>query len=250
MKHKLVNALKEFDTLLKCAPALLLTSLVMSIFSMNLLANKSVDVGIPYLALDCGILLSWVIFLSMDIATKHFGARAATELAIFALVINLGFCLVFYAASAINGAWGESFSENGEAINTALDNTFGGTWYVVLGSSIAFTVSAFVNNFSNAAIGKLFKANPDSPVAYGCRTYLSTAIGQLVDNLVFAFLVSRIFFGWTTLQCVMCSVFGMVAELLFEVVFSPIGYAVCKRMKRDGVGAEYFELVKANGGTL
>lgn len=247
MKRKVVNFCREFVALVKAVPALLLTFFVLAIISMNLLANKSVALPTEYLALDCGILVSWIVFLTMDVATKHFGAKAATELSVFALAINLVFCLVFFVASVIAGAWGESFIEGSEAvINGALDRTFGGTWYVLLGSSVAFIVSAFVNNFLNAGIGLAFKSRPDSPVAYVCRAYISTAVGQFVDNIVFAFIVSRVFFGWTTVQCLTCAATGMVVELLCEFIFAPLGYAVCRRLKRDGVGGEYFALVEAN----
>lgn len=246
MKQKIANACREFVALVKAVPALLLTFFVLAIISMNLLANKSISLPTEYLALDCGILVSWIVFLTMDIATKHFGPRAATALSVLALAINLLFCLVFFTASAIVGEWGESFVEGGQAINVALDNTFRGSWYVVLGSSVAFVASAVVNNFLNAGIGLAFKSRPDSLGAYVCRSYVSTAVGQFIDNIVFALIVSRVFFGWTTVQCLTCAATGMLVELLCEFLFAPLGFAVCNRLKRDGVGAEYFALVEAN----
>ena len=247
MKRKIANFYREFIALIKAVPALLLTCFVIAIISMNLLANKSINLPTEYLALDCGILVSWVVFLTMDIATKHFGPKAATELSIFALLINLVFCLIFFIASEVAGEWGESFVEGSEAvINGALDRTFGGTWYVLLGSSVAFIVSAIVNNFLNEGIGLAFKKNPDSAAAYICRAYISTAVGQFIDNITFAFIVSRVFFGWSVVQCITCAATGMLVELLCEFIFAPIGIAVCRRLKRDGVGAEYFALVEAN----
>lgn len=63
-----------------------------------------------------------------------------------------------------------------------------------------------------------------------------------MDNLIFAFIVSLNFFGWSPLQCVTCALTGMVAELLFEVVFSHLGYLICKKWKKDNVGEAYFAL--------
>ena len=60
---------------------------------------------------------------------------------------------------------------------------------------------------------------------------MSTFIGQFVDNLLFALIVSKVFFGWTLLQCFTCAVTGAVAELVFEIVFSPLGYRISKRIK-------------------
>ncbi|MCH5153556.1 MAG: VUT family protein, partial [Clostridiales bacterium] len=127
-----------------------------------------------------------------------------------------------------------------DLVNGALNNTFGGTWYVVLGSTAAFLASSIVNNFSNFGIGKLFKKNPDSLFAYVLRAYVSTAIGQFLDNFIFALIVSHFFFGWTMLQCVTCAVTGMVAELLCELIFFYPGYMITKRWKQNAVGEEYF----------
>lgn len=246
MKQKLKDEFRAFAILLKSVPGLIMVLFVMSVFAMNLLANKSISIPVDWLALDCGIAVSWFAFLTMDIITKHFGPKAATQLSVLAILANLVFCFIMFIGSVIPGVWGESFVEGSEdVINSALNNTFGGTWYVLLGSTVAFVVSAFVNNFSNRAIGRLFRKNPDGFGAYVCRSYLSTAVGQFVDNLIFALTVSHFFFGWSIVQCVTCALTGMVVELLCEAVFSGFGYAVCRKWKREGVGADYFAYTAA-----
>lgn len=225
------KTVSDFREMLKTVPPLLLTLTVLSVVGMNLLANKSINTGLDWLALDCGIILSWLTFLTLDILTHCYGPRAATLFSVFALIINLFMAGIFFLASRIPGVWGESFVEGSEAvINAALDNTFAGTWFIILGSSVAFIVSAFVNNFLNYGIGKLLKSR-EGFGRFALRSYVSTFIGQFVDNLVFAMLVSRIFFGWTTLQCFTCAATGAVCELLFEVVFSPVGYRIAKRIR-------------------
>lgn len=247
MLEKIKDAFKEFRLLIVSVPAPVTVFFVLSVFAMNLLANKSINLPVSWLALDCGIIVSWFAFLAMDTVTKHFGPKAATMLSLFAIAVNLVFCLIMFLGSLIPGVWGESFVESGgEQINFALDNTFGGTWYVLLGSTVAFIVSSVVNNFTNAGIGYAFKKNPDGAAAYFMRSYVSTAIGQFADNMIFALIVSHNFFGWTILQCVTCSLTGMVAELLFEVVFSGVGYGVCRKWKRDNVGKEYFDFVESH----
>ena len=235
VKEKLKKAFTEFRLLLKSVPPLILSVFILAVFAMNLLANKSINTGSwTWLALDCGIVVSWIVFLCMDVLTKLYGPKAATQLSVLAILINLVACLLMFAVSKISGVWGQYF-ELGEqdVINTALDNTIGGTWYVVLGSAVAFVVSAVINNFTNFAIGKIFVKNPDGFGAYACRTYLSTAIAQFVDNLVFALIVSHFFFGWTIVQCLTCAATGMLAELLCEVIFSPIGYVFLKNKQKD-----------------
>lgn len=237
--------LKEMSLLLKSIPASLMTFFVLSLVMMNLLANKSIDTGLSWLALDAGIIVSWLAFLTMDILVKRFGPKATTQLSVVATFINILVALMFGIASKIPGMWGESFVENGSVVNTALNNTFAGTWYVLLGSTVAFLASAVVNNFLNWGLGKLFKKRPNSFKAYAVRSYASTAVAQLVDNLVFALIVSLNFFGWSLLQCFTCALTGAIVELLCEVVFSPIGYKVSKRWEKERVGQAYIDFVKS-----
>ena len=237
---------KEYALLLKSVPPMLMALFIASVIGMNILANKSI-VNLSWLALDAGFLLSWLSFLTMDIITKRFGPKAGIMVSVTGLLVNLLFALIFLTAASIPGFWGESYVEGSETvINTALDNTFRGTWYVLLGSSIAFFVSAVVNCLLNFAVGKAFKKNPDGFLAFSLRAYVSTAIGQFIDNFLFALIVSHVFFGWTMLQVVTCALTGMVAELLCEIIFSPIGYASLKKMERENRGQEYLDYVNNN----
>ncbi len=232
----------EIRLLLRNIPSLITALFVASVVSMNLLANKSIDLNLSWLALDCGMILSWLSFLLMDVVTKRFGPRAANELAIVALLVNLLFSFFFIAASFIPGTWSMSYVKvagGPEMINDALDGTFRSAWYVIFGSSVAFASSAVVNNGLNSLFSRLI--GKDNFLAFSASSYLSTLIGQFADNLIFAFIVSYHFFGWTPLQCVMCAVTGAVAELLFEIVFSPVGYRVVRRMEKDRVGQAYLD---------
>jgi len=241
---KLKSLFTETKLLLRSVPSVITALFVTAVVSMNLLANKSVDTGLSWLALDCGILFSWLVFLLMDVTTKRFGVRAANILSVVALVINLFFSAFYIAASYIPGVWSQSFVEGSEGIiGYALDGTFRSSWFVILGSSVAFITSAVLNNFLNAFFGKLLKNR--GFMAFSVSCYVSTLIAQFADNLLFAFIVSYHFFGWTPLQCVMCAVTGAVAELLFEVVFSPVGYRVVKRMEQEEVGKAYLDYLSA-----
>ena len=225
------KTVSEYRSLIRSVPPLLFSLLVLSVVGMNLLANKSIDTGVDWLALDCGILFSWLTFLSMDVLTHNYGPKTATVLSLAALGLNLLMALIFFLASRAPGVWGESFVDGSETvINTALDRTFGGTWYVILGSSVAFAVSAALNNFLNYGIGTLLRKN-ESFGSFAIRSYVSTFLAQFADNLIFALIVSRNFFGWTTLQCFTCALTGALLELLFEVVFSPLGYRVAASVR-------------------
>lgn len=223
-------------------PPVLMTLFVLSVIIMNLAANKSIDLSflpgnntaegeLGWLALDCGLLVSWMAFFTMDIVVRRFGPKASTQLTITAVGINLLTCLIFLAIGKIPGAWGESYVEvGGDLINAGLNNTIAGTWYVLMGSTIAFIASAVVHGLISSALAKLFK-NKEGLKSYAVCSVAATSLGQFTDNLIFALIVSLNFFGWNILQCVMCSLTGMLVELIFSSIFVPIGHSISKRIK-------------------
>ena len=238
MKKRLLKEKEAFGILLRSIPATVVTLFVVSVISMNLLANKTL-LQLDWIALDGGILISWLSFMCMDIITKHFGPGASNRISILAAAINLLTCLIFFAASAIPST---------AADYSAFDSIFGGTWFILLGSTVAFLFSAVINNTLNWLIGSLFKRNPDGKAAYAARTYISTFIGQFLDNFIFSVIVFVFFapifwdgFHWTVLQCAMCALTGAVAELVMEIAFSPIGYRIAKKWQAESVGKEFFD---------
>ena len=241
MRKSSKSFLSDMTFLLRSIPSPIVTCMVLSVVLMNLLANKTIYQR-GFFAVDGGIVVSWVTFLCMDIIVKRFGARAATQVSIFALFINLCCVGIFAIVSLIPT----------QTDYSAFNSIFGGSWFIVLSSSLAFLASAIVNNLLNVAVGRWFRDNPDSRAAYYVRSYVSTMVGQFVDNMVFAGLTFMVFapiywggFSWTLPQCITCSLIGAVLELLMEVAFSPIGYAVTRRWQRDGVGAAYLKAVAA-----
>lgn len=232
---------QEFEVLLRCVPATVVTLFVVSVICMNLLANKTL-VQLSWIALDGGMLVSWLSFMCMDIITKHFGPKASNSITVLAVMINLLTCLIFFVASAIPSNAGD-FS--------AFDSIFGGTWFILVGSTVAFLASGLINNSLNWMIGKSIRRKPDGKLAYALRTYISTFIGQFLDNFIFSIIVFVFFapifwdgFHWTILQCATCALTGAVAELLMEIAFSPFGYRITKRWQAEKVGEEYLEHIR------
>lgn len=231
--------LNDLSRLLRAVPSTVMVFFCMSVLLMNLMANKEIGLNLSWLALDCGFFLSWLSFLCMDMLTKRFGPKAAIKLSLTAVAFSAFGCLVFKIIALMPGNWGEYYTYGDEIVNYALNTTIGGTWYVVLGSMIAFIVSSIVNAIINYGVGCAMKT--DDFKAYAARSYISTMVAQFVDNLIFAFLISYNFFGWSILQCVTCAITGCIAELLCEVVFSPIGFKVCQKWEEDKVGEEYLK---------
>ena len=242
-QNPFVRDFHESVLLLRNIPSVVVALFVVSVITMNLVANKTL-VQTDWIAIDGGILVSWLSFLSMDIVTKHFGPKASTKMSVFAIMVNLLCCLIFWLISII--------PSNADDY-TKFNEIFGGTWFILLSSTIAFLCSAIINNFLNFTIGKIFKKNPDGKLAFITRSYISTFIGQFADNLIFSIMCFMVFapifwngFHWTFIQCVMCSLLGATLELVLEIIFSPIGYLVCKNWKKNNIGQQYFEYIREN----
>ena len=234
----LKETLEDYKILLRSIPASTITVFVVSVILMNLLANKEL-VSLPYLALDCGFTLSWVAFLCQDMICKRFGPKASVKVSIMALACNLAVSLLFWLVSLAPGMWGAYYTTESIEVNAALNSTIGGSWYVVLGSSVAMLCSSFVNSHVNQFIGHL--TDDGSFAKFALRSYVSTGVGQFVDNLVFALIVSYNFFGWTPVQVITCSITGALAELACEILLSPVGFRVASGWEREGVGEDYVQ---------
>ena len=244
IKTILRRELEDYKVLLRNIPSIVVALFFLSVVAMNLLANKELFTT-DWLALDCGFTLSWISFLLMDMICKRFGAKAAMKLSIAALAVNLCVCGIFWLLSLTPGHWGEYYSfldsdpAVAQAANLALNRTIGGSWYVVLGSALAMLVSSAVNSLSNHLIAKHLQRNNYG--SFALRSFISTALAQFVDNLIFATVVSHIFFGWTWTQVLVCSLTGALMELLCEVVFSPLGYRMARQWEEEKVGQDYID---------
>lgn len=237
--------MNEFKITMRSIPGIVTSVFILSVVLMNILANKSI-INHQYASVTSGIVLSWISYLCMDCVCKHFGARAATILNAFAMIVNLLASILIALVLLIPGVWAASLGYTdasvSQIINSSLDSTLSSTWYVVIGSSIAMLLGGTVNSIINKLIGKL--VSQTSYTGFAVRSAVSTAVGQLVDNLVFALFVSYVFFGWTLPQVIGCSIIGMLLELVIELIFSPVGYRIVKRWEKDDVGKDYKAFLK------
>ncbi len=240
-----LSDMEDWKRLLRSVPSLVVTAFAVSVVVMNLMAAKTIIMTDPsWLGITGGLFISWVPFLCMDVVTKTYGARAATKLNILTLIINLICIAFFHLISHIYiGPAAEEYPY------TSFDATFSQTWQIFTASSVAFLLSGIVNNCLNVLIGNRFKKDPEGRAAYMTRSYISTAVGQFVDNYVFTGLAFLVFFkmsigstlGWTGTTVLGTALFGALLELLMEVVFSPIGYKVCQNWRKEEVGKDYLE---------
>lgn len=241
IKERIKKEIHETKVLLHNIPTLIVTLFVVSVICMNILANKTL-IQLEWIALDGGILISWLSFLCMDLITKYFGLKASNKVSILAALINLLTCLIFYIASLIPSNANDY---------TALNSILGGTWFILLSSTIAFLCSAFINNIINVLVNSLLRNRTSNKATFMISSYTSTFIGQFLDNLIFSILVFVLFapifwngFHWSILQCITCALTGAFLELLLEVIFSPFGYKILTKWEKNNLGVEYLDLIR------
>lgn len=219
----------KYRTILEKVPSLALTTFVLAVVMMNLLANKELF-HTDWVALDCGFVLSWIPFLLMDCFCKVYGGKDALRISILAIAINLLTFGIFKLISLTPGMWGGYYATGLTEVNDALNGTIGGSTWIVLGSALAMAVSSAANSLTNMAVAGIMKSSGFREFA--ARSFISTAISQFVDNFVFALVVSVPLFGWSFKQAVFCSITAAGFELLMEVLFSGVGYKLSRRWAR------------------
>lgn len=228
---------EEYKVLLRSVPAFVTAFFILATVLMNLAASKIIFNAFN-VAVTGGFILSFVPFLCMDTVTKYFGARAAILLNILSALGNL-FAVIFLAIVAAIPTPGSDY--------TAFNSTFGCVWFIALSSTVAFVLSGVVNSLLNAAIGKIFKKNPDGKLAFFTRAYISTFVGQALDNFLFIAgvycIFAPIYWGMSlpVTTCIGTAILGGIFELVVEMIFSPIGYTTSKRWAKEGIGQEYID---------
>lgn len=255
-KEWIKKEVHETKVLFKGLPAIPFTMICLSFILMNLLATVALY-NEWWIAGDVGIIVSWLAFLFGDMIVKRYGAKASIKIQIAALLVALFTMGILAAGSAIeNSIYAEAIA-NGEyypmlSLFSWEFNINNGmvTLWTLGASSLAFVVANVFNALVSKFVLLKFKKRT-SFKAYATAAYISTFVGQFIDNLIFAF--SFTFFAsriglWgmsplTVLAMFTCSLTGAILELVLEVIFSPIGYKIAEHWRKEGIGQEYIALV-------
>lgn len=240
MMKKIKQEIYETKVLFRSLPAVPFAILCVSFVAMNFLAGKGI-VPAPwdeFIQLDAGIIVSWITFLASDVIVKHFGAKASIKVNICAVLVQMFTLSLLTIGSFL--PWSGAYTE----YEATFDAIFRMSMWPLLAGTTAFIVAVVVNSLINKFILVRLE-NKNSFKAYAIASYTSTAVGQFLDNLLFALLFS-IWQPWFTHHSAiwMFAFVGMLMELLFQVVFSPVGYWITQRWRKNEVGKEYIELVQ------
>lgn len=174
------------------------------------------------LTFGAGILFFPLSYVLGDVLTEIYGyarARRVIWAGFGATVFAAVMCWVIVAMPPAPG-WG------GQEVYEA---AFGQVWRIVGASVIAFWAGEFVNSYVLARMKILTGGRH-----LWSRTIGSTVFGQGVDSLIFYPLA---FLGvWTTEQVLTVMVTNWGLKVLWEVVLTPVTYAVVGFLKRrEGV---------------
>ena len=190
-------------------------------------AGKRAVIDLPVLGLwpfGAGILFFPVSYVLGDVLTEVYGYARARR-CIWAGFVAL---LFMVAMSAIVVALPPDAGWTGQA---AYETIFGQVPRIVFASICAFWAGEFVNSYVLARM-KLWTAGKH----LWARTIGSTLIGQGVDSLIFYPLAFLYAAGWTTEQVMQVLVTQWVLKVAWEVILTPLTYAVVGFLKRrEGV---------------
>ena len=235
------NCVEDF----KKVPSWLIGLSAVTTILMNILANKTLFSDANLFSVDCGIIVSWVMFLVMDIATQKYGGKASFLVTIFDVLVSLGMsglmCIVAIIPETTVSGWFQT-----QEASTALNNLIGNNYLVVITSLFAFICASIVDIVSNLTLGKwlnkasffkgeLNKRTTKGFFVYFIRAYGSTFLSQFVDNLVFMIIAYPLLFNMScSISSILLGAFLVsVAELVVELIFAPIGYLSTTNKKEN-----------------
>jgi queuosine precursor transporter len=190
-----------------------------------------------------GILFFPVSYVLGDVLTEVYGyanARRCVWVGFFALLF-MAFMSYVVVAMPASPHWGcaasgdPAFSavlkatDAGTICQATYVSVFGSTWRIVLASILAFWAGEFVNAFVLAKMKLLTQGKH-----LWSRTIGSTFFGQAIDSAIF---YPVAFLGvWETSDVLTVMVTNWLLKVVWEVVLTPVTYAVVGWLKnREGV---------------
>ena len=169
-----------------------------------------------------GVLFFPISYIFGDVLTEVYGYARARK------VIWAGFGAMIFATImsqvVIRMPPADSEPYN-KIIQPAIEQVFGNTWRIVVGSILAFWAGDFVNSYVLAKMKVWTQGR-----FLWTRTIGSTIAGQLVDSLIFYPIA---FVGvWATGTLAKVVVFNWVMKVSVEAVATPVTYAVVGFLKK------------------
>jgi uncharacterized integral membrane protein (TIGR00697 family) len=196
----------------------LITGLFVAVLLIsNIASSKIVELG-PF-TFDGGTILFPISYIFGDILTEVYGYRKSRQV----IWIGFGCAILMTAVFAIVGFLPSASDwQNQDAYNAIL----GTTPRIVAGSLIAY----FAGEFSNSYILAKMKIFTGGRWLF-TRTIGSTIVGEGVDTLIFVLVAFGGIYSWGTVTAIIVS--NYIFKVGFEVILTPVTYAVVSALKRS-----------------
>lgn len=211
---------RYYDVVMAAFVAILLLSNIIG-------AAKRSELVIPGFgpwAFGAGILFFPLSYLIGDILTEVYGYARARR------VIWTGFAALLFMAFMSYVVVGLP-PARGWTDQPAYEAVFGSTWRIVAASITAFWVGEFANSFVLARLKVLTSGR-----YLWTRTIGSTVVAQFFDSMIFYPLAFAGTKGWTNEAITEVVVSQFVLKVGWEVLLTPVTYAVVGFLKRrEGV---------------
>lgn len=204
---------------------LIVAAFVTVLLCANLIGAGKVAVidlpGLGQVSYGAGVLFFPISYLFGDVVTEVYGYaydRRAVWAGFSALLFAAIMSTVVLALPAASDAYNSHYQES-------LMSVFGNTPRIVLGSIVAFWCGSLVNSYVLAKMKILSRGR-----FLWLRTIGSTAVGEAFDSSLFYVLA---FYGiWQTQQLIHVALFQYILKTAWEVVATPLTYAIVGWLKR------------------
>ena len=135
------------------------STILLNIYCMKVLSIRNYIIG------DCGLLISWIIFLSLNLITKNFGEKTAINVIKIINFISIIISLInqFIVILPVPLDYQEA--------NNSFSMIFSSSIRIIISSNIAY----FLGNITYIKIISHYKDN-----------ILSSFLSQIIDNFIFA----------------------------------------------------------------
>ncbi len=215
-RHVRANAVHQFryfDIVMAAFVAILLLSNIIGASKLTTVAGVTFGAGVMFFPIS---------YVLGDVLTEVYGyARARRCIWVgFAALLFMAFMAFVVVKLPPAAGWPHQ---------AAYEAVFADLWRLALASISAFFVGEFVNSFVLARM-KILTAGKH----LWTRTIGSTIFGQAIDSLIFYPLA---FYGtWSNAQIVTVMLSNWLMKVLWEIVLTPVTYAVVGTLKRhEGV---------------
>ena len=199
---------------------ILITSNIVAIKLIHIATLPNPFLGSALIFLPASIIAFPISYIIGDVLTEVYGFRAARGVIWLGFACNILVAIILWVTGIMPGV---IFWEDQVAYNTIL----GQFPLILLGSFIAY----LIGEFSNSATLAILKVSTNGKHLW-LRTIGSTVVGQGFDSFVFIFIAFGISGAFGPETLFRMALLQWWAKIGYEVVATPITYAVVNYIKR------------------